>query len=144
MITDATIIGTREGSYLACLDEERLEIDCDNECPSCSHPCRVLLKKDQLLEKGRSVQVEIHNPLIHEPRKLVPFLMTVFILVTIVLVLFRKIFLPYYRGFFLNLLGGGFATAALYLILKLIDEKKGTSDTLRKGRIIRVYPRETG
>ncbi len=142
MERDATIVGTREGFYLGCIDEERAGTDCDEQCPVCQRPCRVLLEKDQPIETGRRVRVEIYELLLQTPRKLIPILMGIYIVTFFIMHILRKAFLQYYRSYWPVILSGIFTAGLFYLILRLREEKKGTGEALRMGKILRVYPRE--
>ena len=139
MKAEATIFGTREGFYLACLDEERDEYDCNGECLNCPHPCRVLVYKEQPLEKGRRLLVRIEGPLAGSSRKLIPILLGIYIGVFVILFLILKFLLPFYKSLWPPFLGGFFAAALFYLLLRLREEKSSGGNKLRKARIIRVF-----
>jgi hypothetical protein len=139
MELDATIVGTHEGYYLACIDEEREGYDCIEECYSCPYPCRILLEKEQPIEKGRKVRAYIKEPLIHQPRKLFAVLASIYIIIFIIMLAFIKGTLSHYRSYLPVIMSGFFGSAAFYLILKIREEKKGERENLRKGQILRVY-----
>jgi len=140
----ATIVGTQEGFYLACVDEEREQYHCDEECGGCPHPCRILLEKDQPLEKGRHLLADIKEPLVRTPAKLIPLLIGIYVVCFIFMFIYRRYYFPHYRGYGAVVLSGFFAAAAFYLILKVVDDRRKAGQLLRRGTIIRVFPKEEG
>ena len=140
---DATITGTKQGMYVACVDEERAGYDCDELCPSCPHPCRILLEKEgRNLEKGRRVRVEENLAIIDTPSKLIPILAGALIVFSIAAHIIKILLVTDYSGIFSSLLSGIIATILIYLILKSKKEKK--EGALRTGRILRVYSQRGG
>lgn len=143
MELDATITGTKQGMYVACIDEERLEYDCDEACPSCPYPCRVLLEKEgQNLEKGRRVRIEIPVSVIDAPEKLASLLAVTFVVSAVVVHVIKMLLISGYSGVFSSILSGIITSSLVYLILKSRKEK--SKGSLRKGRIIRVYSQKGG
>jgi hypothetical protein len=138
----ATIIGTQEGCYLACLDDEKEQYHCDEEYNSCSHPCRILLDKDQQIEKGRKVLAEINPSLFASAGKLNAILAGIFIVVFVLMMILRRTYFPLYRGYFAMLLSGFFASSLFYLIVKSRYEKSKSKNALPHGKIVRVFPRD--
>jgi hypothetical protein len=143
MQVKATILRTHKGSYLACIDEEKLEYDCDDQCNSCPYPCRILLEKDQNIENGRFVLAELEIPLINDPGRLIPALIGIYAASFVFMILFRNYALNIYKGWWPVVLSGFFASALFYFSLKLKNEKGRAADTLRKGKILRVYSRDS-
>lgn len=140
MEKDATIIGTREGCYIACLDEDKVSIGCNEECAGCALDCRVLLDREQRLESGRRVLADIQERLFLYPQRFYPILAGIFIGIFLILFLIKKTLLPYYRSSWPPYLGGFFGAAIFFLLVKLNREKNKGKQNLRKGKIIRVYP----
>ena len=138
----ATIIGTQEGEYLACLEEERKLYDCDEQCRSCAYPCRVILKKDQPIENGRRVLCELEQPLIEKPAKLGGVLVGIYAVFFVLMLFFKSVFAPNYQGMWPVVMSGFFAALIFYLVLKIKQEKSGGEDRLRRGKIVRVYSRD--
>jgi len=141
MQKEVTIIGTQEGCYLACVDEEKARYHCDESCGGCTYPCRILLDKDEPLEKGNRTIAEIPESLINVPSKLIPILVGIFVVFVVLMWLVRKSFFPHYRGWTAIILCGFFAALAFYSILKLLDEKKKAGKSLRKGKIVSIFPK---
>ena len=140
MQKEVKIIGTREGYYLACIDEERAKIECDEDCPACPHTCKVLLDKEQYLESGRRVLAAIKEPLFLHPEKFYPILAGIVIGIVVLMLIFLKFFLHFYRSSWPAFLSGLFGAVIFYLLVKLSFEKKGGKKNLRKGRILRAFP----
>lgn len=138
----ATIIGTQEGFYLACLDEERKQYHCDEECNSCSHPCRILLEKDQPVEKGRKVMADISQSIFDSQGTFKAMLAGIFVLVCVIMIIMRRLYFPLYRGYFAIILSGFFASSLFYLLIKSREEKNKSDKSLPKGKIIRVFSRD--
>ena len=143
MKQNATIVGTREGYYLACIDEEREGTDCDEQCAICRRPCRILLEKDQPVETGRRVLAEIYEPLLKTPQKLIPILVVIYLVTFFIMHLLHRAYFRYYRGYWPVIMSGFFTSMLFYLALRLRQEKMGSAEVLRRGKILRVYPRET-
>jgi len=142
MEKEVTIIGTREGCYLACVDEEKALVGCNEGCHGCSLDCRILLDREQRLESGRRVLADIKVPLFLNPQRFYPILAGIFICVLVILLLIKKSLLPYYRSSWPPYLGGFFGAAIFYLLAKLRHEKTKGKKSLRKGKIIRVYSQD--
>jgi len=142
MEKDATIIGTREGCYIACLDEDKARIGCNEECAGCVLDCRVLLDREQRLESGRRVLADIKPPLFLNPQRFYPVLAGIFIGILLILLFIKKTLLPYYRSSWPPYLGGFFGAAIFYLLMKLHHDKTKGKKNLRKGKIIRVYSQD--
>jgi hypothetical protein len=140
MEKEATIIGTQEGSYLACIDEEKALMDCSHECPACDLSSRALLDKEQPIEKGRRVLAEIDVPLFVQKGKLYVITAVIYGIFFVFMLIIIQSLLPYYRGILPAFFGGFFGAASFYLILKWRFEQKGGEKRLRRGRIIRVFP----
>lgn len=138
----ATIIGTQEGCYLACLDDEKEQYHCDEECNSCSQPCRILLEKDQPVEKGRKVMAELSPSLFETKSIFKAILAGIFIVVFVLMMVLRKIYFPLYRGYFAIILSGFFASSIFYLIVKSRYENIKSVNALPTGKIVRVFPRD--
>jgi hypothetical protein len=141
MEKEATIIGTREGFYIACIDEERAKVRCNEECPVCPYDCRILLDREERLETGRHVMADIKVPLFLHPQRFYLILVGIFIGVLIILLLIKS-FLPYYRSSWPPILGGFFGAAIFYLLVKIHHEKTKDKKNLRKGKIIRAYSQD--
>lgn len=142
MEKDATIVGTREGYYLACIDEEESGMDCSHECPLCNLSSRILLDKDQPIEKGRRILAEIDIPIFVQKGRLYAAIAAIYVIVFFIMLFIIRSQLPYYQGIWPAFFGGFFGASSFYLIQKMHFEKKGGEKRLRRGRIIRVYPPE--
>ena len=142
MQKEVTIIGTQDGCYLACVDEERARYHCDESCGGCPYPCRILLDKEEPLEKGWRLLAEIPEPFIHTPAKLISMLVGIFAVFVVLMWLARKSFFPHYRGYTAIILSGFFAALAFFSILKSFDEKRKAGKSLRKGKIVSVFPKD--
>jgi len=140
MQKEVTIKGTQEGFYLGCIDEEKSLYECLDDCPICPHPCRVLLEKEQPIDKERRVLAEIDVPLFLQKDKLIASVVGVYLAIFVFMLVFRKYVLPYYRSLLPVFFSGFFGAAAFYLLLKLLHEKRGGDKAVLKGRIIRVFP----
>ena len=142
MQKEVTIIGTQDECYLACVDAERARYHCDESCGGCPYPCRILLDKEEPLEKGNRLLAEIPESLINTPAKLIPMLVGIFAVFVVLMWLVRKSFFPHYRGYTAIILCGFFAALALFSILKSFDEKRKAGKSLRKGKIVSVFPKD--
>ncbi|MBN1902301.1 hypothetical protein JW926_13330 [Candidatus Sumerlaeota bacterium] len=142
MEKEATIVGTQEGCYLACIDEEKALLKCDEECSSCALSTRALLKKEQPIDKGRRVLADIQIPLFTQKGKLCAVTGIMYVVFFMLMFVIIKSLLPYYRGILPAFFGGFFGASSFYLIQKLSFEQKGGEKRLRRGRVIRVYPQD--
>jgi hypothetical protein len=140
MEKEATIVGTKEGNYLACIDEEKVLADCSGECPVCDLSSRVLLEKEQPIDKGRRVLADIDVPLFIQKGKLYVLTGVIYVIFFVFILIVIKTLLPYYQGVLPGFFGGFFGASCFYLIQKMCFEKKGGDKRLRRGRIIRVFP----
>jgi len=142
MQKEVTIIGTQDECYLACVDAERARYHCDESCGGCPYPCRILLDKEEPLEKGMRLLAEVPEPLINTPEKLIPMLVGIFAVFVVLMWVARRSFFPHYRGYTAIILSGFFAALALFSILKSYDEKRKAGKSLRKGKIVSVFPKD--